>query len=258
MANRGRIVWYELLSTDPAGSRTFYPEVVGWTTEAWGDGGYTMWVGSQGPLGGVSDLPAAARAMGAPSFWQCSVQVDDVDASIAKVTELGGKVHHVETVPTVGRLAVIADPQGAVLSLFTPEREMAAHDRAQPGEFQWHELMTTDPEAALAFYGTIAGWEPMGVNDMGAMGPYLLWGREGRQLGGMMRLPPGAKAPDGRAVPPSWMYYVTVADLDAALARATERGARVIMGPMAVPTGQRVVLLLDPQGAAFALTEPPR
>jgi uncharacterized protein len=54
------------------------------------------------------------------------------------------------------------------------------------------------------------------------------------------------------------MYYVTTADLDAALARAKARGARVINGPMDVPTGQRIVQLLDPQGAAFALLSLPR
>ena len=93
--------------------------------------------------------------------------------------------------------------------------------------------------------------------DLGPMGAYLLWGRGAAQLGGMMTMPPGMTTPDGRPVPPSWMYYVVVADLDAALARATARGARVINGPMPVPGGQRVVLLLDPQGAAFALTTPP-
>lgn len=89
------------------------------------------------------------------------------------------------------------------------------------------------------------------------MGTYLLWGRGDAQLGGMMTMPPGMTTPDGQPVPPSWMYYVVTADLDAALARATARGARVINRPMPVPGGQRVVLLLDPQGAAFALTTPP-
>lgn len=249
----GDVVWYELLTTDPDGARAFYPDVVGWTTERWEQGDYTMWVGGQGPLGGVTLLPEAARQMGAPSFWQANIQVDDVDAAVATVKELGGRVFHVETVPTIGRLAVIADPQGAVVALFTPERAMTAHDRSRPGEFSWHELYTTDHEAALAFYGRLAGWERVGEHDLGPMGTYLLWGRGGEPLGGMMTMPPGMKAPDGSDLPPSWMYYVTTADLDAALARATARGARVLNGPMEVPGGQRIVQLLDPQGAAFAL-----
>lgn len=257
MADTGRIVWFELLTTDTGGAIEFYTDVVGWTTERFGDAGYTMWVGSQGPLGGVAELPEPARQMGAGPFWQASVEVEDLDQSLTLVEELGGRVHHKEDVPGVGRLAVIADPQGAVVSLFVPERPMPPRDIARPGEFSWHELYTSDHEAGFAFYQRLLGWERMGEFDMGPMGTYLLWGREGRQLGGMMTKPPGMKAPDGREVPNSWMYYVTTDDLDAALARAKDRGARVLNGPMDVPGGQRIVQLMDPQGAAIALVTPP-
>jgi uncharacterized protein len=200
MTNTGALVWYELLTTDPKAAVAFYTEVVGWKTEAWKD--YTMFVGGQGPLGGVTQLPDAAKQMGAPPYWQGNIQVADVDATVAKVKELGGKILHVETVPEIGRLAVIADPQGAVIAVYTPQREMAAHDLSQPGEFQWHELYTTDSAAAFGFYQQIAGWEQLGELDMGPMGTYRLWGRGGKQLGGMMTMPPQMKLPDGRPVPP--------------------------------------------------------
>jgi predicted enzyme related to lactoylglutathione lyase len=258
-SDHGRFVWYELLSTDPQGAIAFYPEVTGWKTEAFagGPGPYTMWVGSQGPLGGVTELPAQARAMGAPSYWQANVEVADVDATVEEVKRLGGKVYVTEDIAGVGRFAVIADPQGAVISVFTPASEMKAHDTSQAGEFQWHELYTTDWQAAFDFYSRICKWEKLDSFDMGPMGTYLLWGRNGKQLGGMMTMPPGMKTPDGRAVPPSWMYYVTTDDLDAALERAKGKGATVINGPMEVPGGQRIVQLLDPQGAAFALVTRP-
>jgi predicted enzyme related to lactoylglutathione lyase len=256
MSNTGRLVWYELLTTDPKAAIEFYTDVIGWKTEPFG-GDYTMWTASQGPLGGLAQLPEQAVTMGAVPYWQANVEVADVDATIAKVKELGGKVIVTEDVPTVGKFAVIADPQGAVLAVFTPANPGASHDPTQPGEFAWAELYTTDHAAALRFYNAIVGWEQLGSFDMGPMGTYVLWGREGKQLGGMMTLPPGMKTPDGRAVPPSWMYYTTVADLDAALARAKARGARVLNGPMEVPGGQRVVQLMDPQGAAFALSTPP-
>ena len=251
-------MWYELLTTDPRAAIEFYSDVTGWTTEPWGQDGYTMWAASQGPLGGVMRLPDAARQMGAPPFWQANVTVPDVDQAVALVRELGGKVYHAEDVPEVGRFAVIADPQGAVIAVFKPARDMPAHDLARPGEVSWHELYTTDSEAAFAFYQRLCGWERLGEFDMGPMGKYLLWGRDGKQLGGMMTMPPTMKTPDGQPVPPSWMYYVTTAELDAALARAKARGARVLNGPMEVPGGQRIVQLMDPQGAAFALVTPPK
>ncbi|MBK9030730.1 MAG: VOC family protein [Myxococcales bacterium] len=253
----GRFVWYELLTSDPQGAIEFYADVVGWTTEPFGDDGYTMWVGGQGPLGGVTPLPEQAKQLGAPSHWQSNVVVADVDATIARVRTLGGKIYVAEEVPTVGRFAVIADPQGATMAVFTPAQDMAAHDVAEPGEFSWHELYTSDLDAGFGFYQQIVGWEKTGAVDLGPMGEYRLFGRAGAPLGGMMTMPPGMKTPDGRPVPPSWMYYVTVADLDAALGRAQARGATVLNGPMEVPGGQRVVQLLDPQGAAFALTTPP-
>jgi predicted enzyme related to lactoylglutathione lyase len=255
--NTGRFVWYELLTSDVEGAIAFYTDVAGWTSQKWETGDYTMWVASQGPLGGVTRLPDAAKQMGAPPYWQANVQVANVDKTVEEVKRLGGQVHVVEDIPTVGRFAVIADPQGAVIAVFTPASDMQSHDVAKPGEFSWHELYTTDYEAAFAFYQKIAGWERLGEFDMGAMGKYLLWGRGGKQLGGMMTMPPGMKTPDGRTVPPSWMFYITTADLDAALGRAKARGARVINGPMEVPGGQRIVQLMDPQGAAFALVTPP-
>jgi len=256
--DHGRFVWYELLTTDVEGAIAFYTEVVGWKTQPWEGAEYTMWVAEQGPLGGLAKLPDAAKQMGAPPYWQANVEVANVDETIAKVKALGGKLHHgPEDVPTVGRFAVIADPQGAVIAVFTPASAMTSHDVSKQGEFSWHELYTTDHEAAFEFYRQIAGWERLGEVDMGPRGKYLLWGRGGKQLGGMMTTPPGMKTPDGRDVPPAWMYYVTVTDLDGALARAKGKGARVLNGPMEVPGGQRIVQLMDPQGAAFALVTPP-
>ena len=255
--NTGRFVWYELLTTDVQGAIEFYSHVVGWKTQKWETGDYTMWLGSQGPLGGVVLLPDAAKKMGAPPYWQANVQVANVDKSVEEVKRLGGKVFIVEDVPTVGRFAVIADPQDAVIALFTPTGDMTPHDIAKPGEVSWHELYTTDHEAAFAFYHQIAGWERMGEFDMGEMGKYLLWGRAGKQLGGMMTKPKDMKTPDGREVPSSWMYYITTDELDAAFERAKAKGARVLNGPMEVPGGQRIVQLMDPQGAAFALVTPP-
>jgi uncharacterized protein len=251
----GRVVWYELLTTDTAAATAFYTEVIGWKAERFGD--YPMWVSAQGPLGIANELPAPARAMGIPPYWTCSVEVADADATAELAKARGGKVYVIETVPGVGRLAVIGDPQGAVITAVAATREMPAHDRARHGEFSWHELYTSDQAAGLAFYGELFGWKRIAEHDIGPMGTYVVFGRGTTPLGGAVTLPPGMTTPDGRPVPPSWMYYVTVDDLEGALARATARGAKVLNGPMPVPGGQRIVQLLDPQGAAFALTTAP-
>lgn len=248
-SNSGRFVWYDLMTSDPKAATSFYGEVIGWKTQPFGAGGdYDMWVGSQGPLGGVMTLAEEAKKMGAPPHWMSHVEVADVDATVAKVKELGGKVYvEPQDIPTVGRFAIIADPQGATISAFQPAGDMAGHDGSKHGEFCWTELMTTDQGAALGFYSAVFGWEKVAEHDMGPMGTYVLFGRGETQYGGMMTIPAG------QPMPTAWCYYVNVDDLDAAIGRATRMGAKVLNGPMEVPGGARVAQLMDPQGAVFAL-----
>lgn len=244
----GDFVWYDLMTTDTAAAIAFYARVVGWSTRDFpGEkGAYPMWVASQGPLGGVMLLPEEAAKMGAPPHWMSHVTVTDVDAAVAKVKALGGRVYQAPVaIPTVGRFAVIGDPQGAVISLFQPDAAMTPHDGSKHGEFCWSELATKDPEAALRFYGELLGWTLQTAMDMGPMGPYLIFGGDGRQRGGIFRMPPEMPMP-------GWMYYVQVDDLEAAVARAKEGGAHLIHGPSDVPGG-RIAQLVDPQGAHFAL-----
>jgi predicted enzyme related to lactoylglutathione lyase len=249
--NTGRFVWYDLMTTDTKAAIGFYSEVVGWKTQEFpGEGHYTMWLGGQGPLGGVMALPDEVKKMGVPPNWMANVEVADVDKTVARVRELGGRVHREPSnIPTVGRFAVIADPQGAAVSIFKPDNAMTGHDSTKHGEFVWNELVTTDQTAAFAFYHEIFGWEKLLDHDMGPMGNYLIYGRNGQQLGGMFN------KPKEMPMPPSFIYYVQVDSLDAALACAKNMGAKVLNGPMEVPGGARIVQLMDPQGAAIALHE---
>ena len=199
-SNAGRFVWYELMTTDTAAATAFYKDVVGWTTQVFGEGGasnmppYTMWVASQGPLGGVFPLPDKAKAMGAPPHWMAHVEVANVDETVARAKGLGAQVYvEPNDIPTVGRFAVIADPQGASISVFKPASAMAPHDTMKAGEFNWNELVTTDHKAALAFYSELFGWEKTSSFDMGAMGEYLMFGQKGKTYGGMMTKPQGAR-----------------------------------------------------------------
>src|SRR5215510_8873572 len=144
--NTGRFVWYEDLAKDPKAAIDFYSDVVGWKTQPFeGNNDYTMWVGSQGPLGGVMKIPDDVAKRGVPPHWMAHVQVENVDATVEKAKKLGGKVHKdPEDIPTVGRFAVLGDPQGAFISIFTPFGPMTLHDTSKAGEFCWNELLTSD------------------------------------------------------------------------------------------------------------------
>jgi predicted enzyme related to lactoylglutathione lyase len=249
---RGRFVWYDLMTTNPAAAVSFYTATVGWGTEQWkgpeGAPPYTMWTASGSMIGGVMQLPDAAQKMGAPPHWIGYVAVPNVDETVGRTTELGGKVMmQPMVIPTVGTTAVLNDPQGALIADFTPEGSTPGHDgAAKIGEFSWHELATTDVDAALAFYQTLFGWDKLTAMDT-PMGIYQMFGRNGQPMGGIY------KTAADRAMPPNWLYYARVNDVDGAKERAESNGGKVLNGPMEVPGGDRVVMCQDPQGAYFAM-----
>jgi predicted enzyme related to lactoylglutathione lyase len=240
------------MTRDPREAIDFYSEVVGWKTEPFNGTDYTMWVSQQGPLGGVMKQGADHAQAGAPAHWIAHVRVADVDATAARAKALGGRIFKEPTdIPTVGRFAVIADPQGAAIAIFTPSGEMPSHDVSKEGEFCWNELVTTDADAASKFYSELFGWKVVEEMDMGPMGTYRIFGVGDDRLGGMMT------APRDQPARPAWLFYTETSDLDAALRRATHRGAKLLNGPMDVPGGGRIAQLQDPQGATFALHQSP-
>jgi predicted enzyme related to lactoylglutathione lyase len=250
-SNVGRFVWHDHLTRNPKAAIAFYTEVLGWKTQPYGAGdAYTMWVGSQGPLGGTMGLSEEQRKTGLAPYWMGHVQVENVDRTAEQAAKLGGKIEKEPTdIPAVGRFAVIADPQKATLSIFTPKDAMKLHDDTKEGEFCWAELMTSNQGAALEFYSQLFGWKKTSEIDMGErVGAYVAFGIGTKQIGGIMN------QPKGMPFPPMWVYYVQTADLEAALGRASGHGGTVMNGPMEVPGG-RIAQLMDPEGAMFALHE---
>lgn len=248
----GRFVWFELMTTDPAAAIEFYGKVVGYTTESWGEGGgnYRMWKTPSGPtIGGIMELPQAARDMGAPPHWVGNLCVASVDEAVEKLKAHGGVVHHGPfDVPSIGRVAMVADAGGAGLALYQPEAMAPGHseDHNVQGEISWVELCTSDMDQAWATYSDIGGWEKTDAMDMGPMGTYQMYGPQGKTIGGMMTKPP--EMPFS-----AWLFYIWVDDLDAAIASAVANGGTLVHGPQEVPGGSRVANLIDPQGAHFAL-----
>ncbi len=245
----GRFCWYELLTTDPEAAPDFYGQIAGWTTEAW-DGAeqpYTMWMNGETSIGGLMQLPEEAVQGGAPPHWLVHVSTPDLDETTEKAKGLGAAVLHELEVPTVGRFAVIQDPQGAVFSAYQPAAETPGHDGpAAVGEFSWNELPTDDWEAAWDFYSALFGWVKTDTMDMGEMGTYQMYGRGAQPLGGMFKRP--AEMPVS-----AWLFYIRVPDVNEAVEKVKELGGTLLNGPMEVPGGDLIAQCLDPQGVAFAV-----
>jgi predicted enzyme related to lactoylglutathione lyase len=246
----GRPVWYELMTTDMKAAESFYKTVVGWTSEPFPGAGqpYTALnrSGNVG-VGGIMERPAGVQA---PPFWAMYLGVPRLEDAVAKITSLGGKPHtDVISIPNVGRMQLLMDPQGAAFYIIEPaSQEQRPEAPAELGDASWIELMTTDQKAALKFYQEVFGWQTGQTMDMGAMGAYQIFNRHDRQLGGMMNKPK-----EMANVPPNWQIYFRVPSVDAAVEHITQAGGQVINGPMDVPDGDRVLNAVDPQGAAFGL-----
>jgi predicted enzyme related to lactoylglutathione lyase len=245
--------WYELMTTDPKAAQSYYTALNGWGLQDFDAGTnepYVMWTRGGTPFGGVMRLPDEARQMGAPPHWLAYVDVADVAAALAQATSLGAKVYVPPTdIPgSGGRFAVLADPQGAVFGVVSSAQPMAEPtEPPQVGGVSWHELMTTDHEAAFTFYNALFGWEKGDGADMGPMGIYQMFGRRGHMLGGMFNRPPDVPAP------PHWMLYFRVPEVNQAADRVRQLGGKILHGPAEVPGGDWIVQCTDPQGAAFAL-----
>jgi predicted enzyme related to lactoylglutathione lyase len=118
------------------------------------------------------------------------------------------------------------------------------------GRFVWHELMTTDPEAAKAFYTAVIGW---GTKPWEGPNPYTLWTWGESQMGGLMAMPAEARA---QGAPPNWMAYIATPDVDATTAQASKLGAKILRPPADIPEVGRFSIIQDPQGAVFSAFTP--
>jgi uncharacterized protein len=259
---QGKFIWYELMTTDQDAAIDFYKEVVGWTAADHENSQltgmrYTILSAGDRGVGGVFQLKPEMLAGGARPGWLGYIAVADTDAKAKSVAEAGGRVlMGPDNIPNVGRFAMVADPGGAPFYLLTPlsqQNEPPAVDPATtPGHVSWHELYSSvGQEKAFAFYSSQFGWETVTEMDMGAMGKYRIFGKDGVQMGGIMGKPEN--------VPVSgWGFYVNVEGIDAAVERVKAHGGQVLMGPHEVPGGSWIIQGLDPQGANFALVSTTR
>jgi predicted enzyme related to lactoylglutathione lyase len=248
---QGEFCWYELGTRDLASAVKFYTELMGWgtLTHDMGEyGTYYIFQLEDHDLGGGYQL-AGPQFEGVPSHWMPYVWVDDVDATAAKATEMGGKmVAPPMDVPSVGRMAFLQDPQGAHFAIFMGREHAGAARLAQPtGKFAWTELLTTDDAAARQFYTKVLGWN-FAEMPMGPGMSYTVYQVDGKPAAGMMKM----AGPQFKGVPPHWTSYLSVADCDAAVARATVLGAKVLAPPQDIPNIGRFSILQDPTGAVFA------
>lgn len=242
-----RPCWTDLSTTDVAGAEHFYRELLGWgirhTETPMGEYLIGM-VGDQEVAGMMARPPAAA---GAPATWTIYCWVADLDAVVAHTAVAGGSVLQAPfEVPGGNRVAMVADPTGAVLGLMSGSAPPGASTSMAPGTATWYELMTGDPASAKRFYADLLGWTSE-ADDADGIG-YTVFSDGDSQVAGMIARP----ADIGDGVPDSWSVYFSVADCASSEARTRDLGGQVLKPATPTPMGPFAVIA-DPRGAVFQI-----
>lgn len=250
----GDFIWFELLTSDPYAAQDFYGKVVGWSISDSGMPGmdYRILNAPDASIGGLMKMPEGG---GGPT-WLGYVGVEDVDQTVEQMTTAGATVQlPAMTVEGVGRMAMLADPVGAVLYVMRGSSdETSTAFKMAPDSFGhvvWAELTSSDPKASKAFYASAFGWRQEGGMPMGPFGDYQFLHNASGSLGAVMpSTVPGSV--------PGWLYYIHVPDIDAAAAEVRSSGGTVVQEPMEIPGGDFSLIAVDPQGARFGLVGPRR
>jgi len=242
----GAFCWTGLASTDLPKACDFYSRLFGWdlrdeSTEtitafaALLDGRWVTALTS--PAAGVRE-----------SQWNLYVRVEDADAVVAKVRDLGGEVL-VEPTPVSfhARTATVVDPQGVSLRLLEPASFRGAEVLNQVAALSWFELLSPDRSAAGAYYADLFGWTTEPVEG-GPIDHEVIMNGPEQYNGQISPLLDGVETS-------RWIPYFGTDDIVATHARVVELGGISLLAPLEVTEGQVTSIVRDPQGAVFGLCQ---
>jgi hypothetical protein len=242
--DEGIFSWADLMAKDQAAARKFYGDLFGWTADdnpTDQGGAYTLFSKDGEQVAGLGEMSPEMKASGMPAVWNSYVTVVDAEAATKRAESLGGKIQ----MPTMkvmdaGWMAIIADPGGAMISVWQPNQHIGATMVNEVGGFCWNERLTRDVAQAKEFYTGLFGW----TYQDGAEG-YQMIQHAGRMNGGILPY-----RDEMGPVPDHWSVYFSVADCDATVEALKAAGGQLLMGPVDIEPG-RFATVVDPQGAVL-------
>ena len=249
---QGSPTWLDLSTSDEAAAIEFYDSLFGWTNEPNDAGGgmmYNMQKQGDAYVCGIYTQRPEEAAQGIPPHWTTYLAVDDVDAATARISDAGGQVYmEPYDVMDAGRMAIFAEPTGAVAALWQNRQGTGGTLLEEPNSLGWAELLTDDPDASTNFFRDLLGVEVDSMTGPGG-NPYGLIKAGGKEVAGIFKKPSEMPA----EVPSFWLNYFAVADCDATVEKAKSLGGMAMAEPMEPWPGRRLAVLMDPQGAMFGV-----
>jgi predicted enzyme related to lactoylglutathione lyase len=244
----GQFCWADLTTSDPKAAKSFYTSLFGWTVNDMpmgDDGVYSMLQIKGKDVAALAGMRDEEKKQKVPPHWNNYISVSNADAAAKKAKSLGGTVVAPPfDVMDAGRMAFIADPQGAVFAVWQAGKSIGARIINETNTMCWNELMTKDIEGARKFYSGLFGWK------LKVSPEYTEIQAGDRGVGGMMQI-----RPDMKGMPSNWIPYFAVADADAIAKKAKAAKAQVGVPPTDIPNVGRFSVLADPQGARFAIIQ---
>jgi predicted enzyme related to lactoylglutathione lyase len=247
--HQGKFVWVDLFTGDPVAAANFYSKLFGWTVTSLDQNGRVYLVLRNGdrPVAGVVARSAASKKR--LSRWIPYISVADINPAVARVAAAGGIVRApVRDFPDRGSEALISDGEGAVVGFLESASGDAADGEPTPGDWNWFELYSNNPQGASAFYGQVLGYQVTPDTRTERKGDFEL-SSDGLARAGV------ATVPDRTQSRPGWLGVVRVADIDAAVAQVTALGGEVDLAPRAAAFGSRFAVISDPTGGTVGLVQ---
>jgi len=246
---QGTPVWVDLASPEPVEAAFFYCGLFGWDALDLGPDadGHKMF-----SLNGKRVAAVGFSQERQPPAWSLYLATKDADAAARSVVAAGGTV----VAPPLdvldqGRMAILRDPSGAVFSVWQPTRMNGAELMGEPGSYTWAELNTRDLTSAEGFYCRVFGWGVRRGPSSAGGAAFTEWQVGERSFGGCIDM---SGMPVPAEIPPFWLVYFGVLDVDAAAAKVAELGGRVETGPSDF-RGGRLAVVSDTHQAVFGLLE---
>jgi uncharacterized protein len=239
--------WADLSTSDLDAAIKLYTDAFGWDVtkeDIPGGGVYAMFRINGKDVAAASTLQEEQAKLGIPPHWNVYVTVEDAEQAAKQAEASGGTiVAPAFDVMDFGRMAVIADPTGAIFSVWEPKANIGAQVLREPNTISWTELATSDPDKAGPFYAEVFGYTltPFGPDDS-----YTVFTKGEAQIAGMMKVP-------AEQMPPNWAVYFRADDPDEVTKKVKAAGGQAYLEPQDMPEVGRIAVLADPQGAAFGV-----
>ncbi len=248
--SHGQFCWAELVAKDMPSAILFYNNVMNWKTTdlnaSCDDSMPHVQFESLGqPVAGLIQMNESLREAGLPSVWNSYVCVDDLEFSLDKAVQLGGRI----TCPATsagehGLIGFVQDPTGGIIGLWQKGTHGGESLRGDINAVCWNELASRNSIAACEFYSALFGWT-FRDNPMAPAPYFIIQSADGEEIGGIMQM-----TDDWGDMPSHWTIYFNVEEVDATAAKVQEMDGALVIAPFDTPVG-RIAVMADNQAAAF-------